>query len=193
MTRWPERLRRIAGAIELLSEWSGRAVSWLTLLLVLVTALIVALRYLFSMGWIAMQESTVFLHALIFLIGAAYTLKHDGHVRVDIYYARLGPRTRALIDVLGGLLLLIPTCVFIFWISWEYVAASWSLREGSMEAGGLPGVYLLKAVILVMAALLLLQGLALIMRNVLVLLGHAEDTPEHHAFRAAQARAADGG
>jgi TRAP-type mannitol/chloroaromatic compound transport system permease small subunit len=158
-------------ALEALSDWTGRLVSWLTLLMVLVTCGVVVLRYAFDMGWIAMQESVTYLHAAVFLIGAAYTLRHEGHVRVDIFYRRFSSRGRAWVDTLGTLLLLMPVCGFILWISWEYVLQSWSLEEGSREAGGLPLVYLLKTLILVMGGLLLLQGLASLVRNLLFLSG----------------------
>ncbi len=177
MTRASHPLARAAHAIDALSEWCGRTVSWLTLGMVLVTFLVVILRYAFNLGWIAMQESITYMHALVFLIGAAYTLKHGGHVRVDIFYRTMGHRGRACVDLGGALFLLIPVCAFIAWASWDYVATSWSLLEGSRETGGLPGVFLLKSAILVMAALVLLQGLGMAARALLVLLGHAETAP----------------
>jgi len=158
-------------AVDVFTEWLGRAVSWLSLGMVVVTALVVLLRYGFDLGWIGLQESVVYMHALLFMLGAAYTLKHDGHVRVDIVYQRLGPRARAWMDLLGCWGLLVPVGVFIGWIGWDYVAASWAVRESSREAGGLPAVYLLKSVILVFAATLLLQGLAQSGRAVLLLAG----------------------
>lgn len=175
------QLERIAAFIDALAEWTGRAVAWLTLAMVLVTCAVVLLRYAFSLGWIALQESITYLHAMVFMLGAAYTLRHDGHVRVDIFYRRLGPRGQAWVDLLGALLLLLPVCLFILWISWDYVAASWSLLEGSREAGGLPLVYLLKSVIPLMALLLLIQGLGQALRSLLVLRGHPEDAPAHDA------------
>jgi TRAP-type mannitol/chloroaromatic compound transport system permease small subunit len=162
----------LSNTIDAMSEWSGRIVAWLTLLMVLVTFLVVVLRYVFNMGWIAMQESITYMHAVVFLIGTAYTLKHDGHVRVDIFYREMGPKAKALVNLLGTLLLLFPTAVFIFWISWEYVAESWSVRESSREAGGLPGVFVLKTVILVMAVLISLQGISELLRSILTLIGH---------------------
>lgn len=167
-------LLRLARGIDALSEWTGRAISWLTLAMVLVTFTIVVLRYLFNLGWIAMQESVIYLHALVFMLGSAYTLKHDGHVRVDIFYRKLGPRAQAIIELLGTLLLLLPVTVLVALESWDYVASSWALRESSPEAGGLPGVYLLKTSILLMAGALLLQGLARGARGLLVLMGHRE-------------------
>lgn len=161
--------------LDRLSEWTGRSVAWLTLFMVLVTFLVVVLRYAFNTGWIAMQESITYMHGLVFLLGAAYTLKHDGHVRVDIFYRGKDARGKAWVDLLGTLTLLLPVCAAIFWVSWEYVSSSWSLQEGSREAGGLPGVYLFKTSILAMPVLMLFQGLALALRSLLVLLGHEDD------------------
>ena len=119
--------------IETLSEWTGRCVAWLTLAMVLTTFMVVVLRYVFDTGWIAMQETITYMHALVFLLGAAYTLKHDGHVRVDIIYRKMPVRSRAWIDLLGVLFLLLPMCLFITWISWDYVQTAWELREASRE------------------------------------------------------------
>lgn len=171
-----ERLKRIVVWLEGISEILGGAVSWLSLVMVLVTFLIVVLRYAFDLGWIWLQESVTYMHAALFLVGAAYTLKHEGHVRVDIFYRRFSPRTRAWVDLGGSLLLLLPVCLFIFSVSWEYVVQSWALYEGSREAGGLDGVYLLKSLMLVMAGLLVLQGLAQAIRRLLTLFG--EDAAE---------------
>ena len=162
---------RLVAALDALSETTGRAVAWLTLAMVLITFSIVVLRYAFNIGWIAMQESVTFLHATVFLLGAAYTLKHEGHVRVDIFYREMSPRARATVNLLGTLLLLMPVSVFILWTSWEYVLDSWSLREGSREAGGLPGVFVLKTTIPVMAVLLMLQGTAQALHAVMILAG----------------------
>jgi TRAP-type mannitol/chloroaromatic compound transport system permease small subunit len=172
LTPLPERqLQRLAGAFEGLCELLGGAVSWLSLLMVLTTFVVVVLRYAFDLGWIWLQESVTYMHAALFLVGAAYTLKHQGHVRVDIFYSRFSPRTRAWVDLGGSLLLLLPVCLFIFIVSWDYVMQSWELYEGSREAGGLDGVYLLKSLILAMAGLLLLQGLAQAIRCLLELMG----------------------
>jgi TRAP-type mannitol/chloroaromatic compound transport system permease small subunit len=154
---WIDRMDRV-------NEWLGRAVSWLALAMVLVTFLVVVLRKGFDSGSIALQETVTFMHAALFMLGAAYTLRHDGHVRVDIFYQRFGLRGQALVELLGGLLLLLPTAIYIGYSSWDYVAASWSVHEGSREAGGLPGVYLLKTLLLLMPATLVLQGLVLMLR-----------------------------
>ncbi len=153
-------LYRLAGALGRVADGVGKAAAWLALLLVLVTFAVVVLRYLFNVGWIAMQESILYLHASLFLLGAAYTLRKDGHVRVDIFYRGFSTRRKALVDLLGSMFLLLPVCTFLLWISWDYVASAWSLRESSPEAGGLPFVYLLKTLIPVSALLLILQGLS---------------------------------
>ena len=171
------RLLRLASYLETLNEWVGRTLSWLTLLMVLVTFAVVVLRYAFDMGWIAMQESVTYMHAFLFLGAAAFTLKHHGHVRVDIFFHRFSRRGQAWVDLLGSLFLLMPVSLFISWVSWEYVASSWELLEGSREAGGLPGVFLLKTMILVMAILLILQGLAMALRCTLFLGGMREAMP----------------
>lgn len=153
-------LRTFIRRVDQASSWMGRAVSWLTLALVLLTFAVVLLRYAFDLGWIAMQESITYLHAALFMLGAAYTLQSDDHVRVDIFYRPLTARGQAWVNLLGTLFLLLPVCLFIGWISWAYVASSWVLREGSHEAGGLDLVWLLKTLLLLMPALLALQGLA---------------------------------
>ncbi len=157
--------------LEVTAEYLGRVVAWATLLMVIITFVVVLLRYLFDTGWIAMQESVTYLHAMVFMLGAAYTLKHGGHVRVDIFYQRFGMRGRAWVNLLGTLFLLFPLAIFIFTVSWDYVADSWKVLEGSREAGGLPGVFLLKSLILVLPATLLLQGLALFLKSLVVLRG----------------------
>lgn len=162
-----------------INEWTGRAVAWLTLLMVITTFTVVVLRYGFDLGSIAMQESIIYLHALNFMLGAAFTLKHDAHVRVDIFYQKMGPRGQAWVDLLGTLVLLLPVCGFIFWSSWDYVAAAWAVRETSGEASGLPFVYLLKSILLLMPCLLMVQGAVIIMTSALILQGK-QVVPEQH-------------
>lgn len=171
--------------IENISKLSGKIVSWLTLLMVLTTFLIVVLRYVFDYGLIAMQESITYMHACIFLVGAAYTLQQNSHVRVDIIYHKLSEKNRAWIDLLGTLFLLAPTMLFILIISWQYVGDSWAVLETSREAGGLPGVFLLKSVILIMATLMLLQGVANILSAIQTIQraknnGHKSQHPDLH-------------
>lgn len=158
-------LKSVAAGVDGLCRGLGKGVAWLTLALVLGTAMVVLLRYAFDTGWIWMQELMTYLHAAIFMLGAAWALARDEHVRVDIFYRRRGPAFRRRVNVLGTWLLLVPVCVFILWISLDYVMASWQLLEGSREAGGLPLVYLLKTLIPLLALLLLAQGLALLARS----------------------------
>lgn len=168
----PEPLQRLADRVDGFGEWSGRAIAWLTLAMVLIQFLVVVLRYGFNIGSIATQESITYLHALVFMLGAAYTLKREGHVRVDIFYRNMSDRRRAWVDLLGTLLLLAPTFVFLFFVSWTTVVNSWSRLEGSPEAGGLPLVFLLKSIMLVMPLLMLVQSISLVARNLLILSGH---------------------
>ena len=174
------RLQTLARYLDQLSELTGRVVAWLTLGTVVVTFAVVVLRYVFNTGSIALQESVTYLHAAVFMLGAAYTLKHDAHVRVDIFYRTLTARGRAWVNLAGTLLLLMPVCVFILTMSGDYVAVSWSILEGSPEAGGLDAVFLLKTAIPAMALLLLLQGLSLSLHSLLLLAGQevkaGEDT-----------------
>lgn len=133
------------------------------------TFTVVVLRYLFNVGSVVLQELLVYLHSLIFLMGAAYTLKQDGHVRVDIFYRPMSLRKKAWVNLLGTLFLLIPCCIFIFYISWEYVASSWSYLEGSREAGGIDAVFALKSLLLLMPVTVMLQGMAQAIQSLLII------------------------
>ena len=169
---------RLIYFINRLNERIGCYASWLTLLLVLLTFLVVVMRYVFNIGAIAVQESLLYLHSLIFLLGASYTLKHNGHVRVDIFYRPMSAVRKAWVNLLGILLLLLPVCIFIFLISWQYVSSSWSYYEGSREAGGLDAVYLLKSLLLIMPVFVSLQGLAEILHSILIIRGLVESEQE---------------
>jgi len=136
----------------------GKSIAWLTLVMVLLTFTIVILRYGFNLGWIWLQESVSYLHVAVFTVVAAWTLQDDGHVRVDIFYTEMRPEKRAMINLIGTLLFLVPFCIFILVTSLPYVTSSWKLLESSREAGGLPLVFLLKTLILIMPALLLGQA-----------------------------------
>jgi len=166
-----ELIQRLIDKIDRFTELTGLVVRWLGLFVMLITVMVVVLRYGFNMGWIAMQESVLYLHTTVFMLAMGYTLKHDGHVRVDVFYREFSARNKAWVDLLGTLLLLMPVCVFIGWVSFDYVASSWELREGSREAGGLPGVFLVKTLILGMVGTLLLQGVSEVLRNLMVILG----------------------
>jgi TRAP-type mannitol/chloroaromatic compound transport system permease small subunit len=167
-------LARACRWIDRLNETVGRAAAWLLLVMIAVVFLVVLLRYGLGWGRIWLQEAYLWLHAAAFLLGAAYTLRHDGHVRIDVFYARAGARARAWIDLAGGAVLLLPFLGCVLISSLPYVETSWSQLERSREPGGLPGVFLLKTLIPLMALLMLLQGLALMGKAWLGLRGRSD-------------------
>lgn len=173
-------LKMFIRAVDGFTDFIGKAASWCSILMVVVTFYIVLTRYVFNTGSIAVQESVIYLNAVLFLLTTAFTLKHDGHVRVDIFYGPASPRFKAWVNLLGSIFLLLPVAVFIFWVSWDYVTDAWRIKETSAESGGIPYVYLLKSLIVVMAALVILQGLAELVRNVLFLFFH-EDIKQDEA------------
>ena len=162
-------LRSVADAIDALNEWIGNKIAWLTLVMAVVMFLTVILRYVFDTGWIWMQESVIYMHGILFMVAGGFTLKHEQHVRIDIIYDRLSQRRKALVNLLGTLFLLFPTCFATFYYAFPYVTNSWAVFEGSMEAGGIPGIFLLKTTILVFPTLLALQGLSKALRAILTL------------------------
>ncbi|MGN7612174.1 TRAP transporter small permease subunit [Magnetococcales bacterium HHB-1] len=170
-------LIRLRDTLEILNRWMGKSISWLAIIMVLVTFVIVVLRYFFNIGWVALQESVVYMHALLFMLGAAYTLQEDKHVRVDLLYRQWSPRTKAWINLLGTLIFLFPLMIFILITSWPYVKDSWDIMEGSREAGGLDLVWALKSVLLLMPFLVLSQGLAWILSAWLYLAGKEQEIP----------------
>ncbi len=155
----------------------GKAVSWLNLLMVAGTLGVVLLRYLFNIGSVTLQESVMYLHAIVFMLGMALTFQWNEHVRVDVLYQGFGPRARAWVNLLGGLFLLLPLLAFIAWESLDYVSLSWRTREASQETGGLPFVYLLKTLIPLMVLLLTLQALADLGRQFNILRGAPAEKP----------------
>ncbi|MBT8050200.1 MAG: TRAP transporter small permease subunit [Gammaproteobacteria bacterium] len=148
---------------------AGRAVAWLTLVMTLLTFLVVLLRYGFNQGWIWMQESVTYLHATVFMVAAAWALQADEHVRVDIFYRERSDRYRAGVDLAGTVMFLLPFSVFMLYIGWDYVAAAWAVREASSEPGGLPLVWLLKSLVLVLPGFLLLQAVVTALECIAVL------------------------
>ncbi len=154
-------------ALDAINAAIGRFAAWLTLLMVIVTVVIVVMRYVFDAGFIWLQESLTWLHAAVFMLGAAYTLQQDDHVRVDIFYREMSTRRRAIVNTLGVLLFVFPMCAFLLVQSWDYVSASWSIREVSRDSGGLPypAIPLLKSMLLLMPATVALQGLSLLLSS----------------------------
>jgi len=158
----------------------GKAVSWFTLVMVVLTFFIVLLRYGFNLGWIGLQESVIYFHASVFMLAAAWTLQNDGHVRVDIFYREAGPAHKALVNLAGCVFFLLPFCLYLLIVGWDYVAASWRLLEGSREAGGVPLVYLLKSLILVFPLLLLVQAICMLRQSVRILRTSRRQTMAMH-------------
>jgi TRAP-type mannitol/chloroaromatic compound transport system permease small subunit len=155
--------------INLINRVIGETVSWLTLLMVLVTVLVVVLRYGFNIGFIWMQESVRFMYSAVFLLCAGYTLFKDKHVRVDVLYLSLSERKKALVDLIGSIFLLLPVCFVIFYYSWSYVLNSWEQMEGSIEERGLHLVFLMKTFIWLFAILVSMQSLATIINSLIIL------------------------
>ena len=157
-------INRLTGAI-------GKLTAWLTLAMVLVTFVVVVLRYVFGAGFIWLQEGLTWMHAAVFMLGAAYTLQQDEHVRVDIFYRSMTPRRQAWVNVLGVLVFVLPLCAFLLIESWAYVSAAWRIREISRDTGGLPypAIPLLKSMLLAMPMLLTLQGLAMLLQSIVTI------------------------
>lgn len=149
-----------ASSIDQIIAWLGRIICWCVPAMALLVLIIVVLRYGFNTGAIAAQESVQYLHATVFMLGAAVTLGADQHVRVDIFYRGFSERQKAWVNILGHIIFTLPVCVLIGWGSLDYVLDSWSAREASPEPGGLAYVFLLKTLIPLMALLLALQSLA---------------------------------
>ena len=155
--------------INSINRYIGEIISWCTLLMVLITVLVVVLRYGFNIGFIWMQESVRFLYAAVFLLCGGYTLLKDKHVRVDVLYLNLSTKNKAIIDLLGSIFLLLPVCFVIFYYSWSYVLNSWEQMEGSIEERGLHLVFLMKTFIWAFAILVSLQSISIIINSCIIL------------------------
>jgi TRAP-type mannitol/chloroaromatic compound transport system permease small subunit len=155
----------LAGTIERLTSAIGRAMAWLALFIVIVEFALVIGRYALDFGSIRLSETVIYAHAALFLLAAAWTLQAGGHVRVDVFYAQASPRARALIDLIGALVLLLPFALVLLWLSVPYAAQSWTILERSQESSGLPLVFVLKTFIPLFALLMLLQGIAQAIRG----------------------------
>lgn len=153
--------------LDRISHIVGRTTSWLTLFMVVLTVAIVILRYVFDAGKIWMQESVIWMHAAVFMLGASYTLLHDEHVRVDIFYRNMGPRRKAIVDLVGVVLFLLPLCGYLAYAAYDFASVSWSIHESSREPGGLPFpmIPILKSMVVAMPVLVALQGLSMMLRS----------------------------
>ena len=155
-------------SIDRISHATGKLVGWLTLLMVIVTCIIVVMRYVFDAGLIWLQESVIWMHGTVFMLGAAYTLLHEDHVRVDVFYRTMSERRRAWVDLIGVVIFLLPFCMLLAVRAYDFAAFSWSIHEASRESGGLPYplVSILKSVLVVMPIAVGLQGISLLLRSV---------------------------
>ncbi len=177
-----KRLLDIAGAINRFSERTGRFICWLTLFAVLVGSFNAIFRYLDRYTGLGISSNMYielqwYLFGLIFLLGAAYTLRHDAHVRVDVFFGRLGARGKAWINLLGTVLFLFPFCVVMIVVSWPAVRNSWVILEQSPDPGGLPR-YPIKTVIPLAFLLLAVQGASMLIKQIAVLRGHKVEEEE---------------
>lgn len=175
-------LQTISRGLDQFAEWTGRSLAWLALFMVVLQFALVVLRYVFGVGSIFMQEGMVYMHATLFMGAAAYTLRHNGHVRVDVFYRDAPEKRKAVTNLFGALFLLIPFCFVIAYYGYDYVSASWAIKEGSKETSGIHGVYLLKSMILVFSGLVIIQGLSQAIHSLLVLTGveqfNEEESPD---------------
>lgn len=164
-------LSRISEVLEALSEWAGRLAAWLVVLMIGIVVFDVLNRVIFQNGSVALQELEWHLFAIIFLTGSAYTLKHDAHVRLEMFYQNFSTRTRAWIDLFGTLFFLFPLCIVIISSAWPFIANAYQFNESSPDPGGLPYRFIIKAAIPFGFLLLLLQGTAIIIKNIQFLMG----------------------
>lgn len=162
-------MEKLAEGLDRINRMVGLAVRWLALAMVLVQFTIVVLRYVYGISWIALNESVLYMHATLFMLGAGYTLLIDGHVRVDIFQAKAGERGKAVIDTVGHVVLLIPSILALLYWSWPSVRNAWAIHEGAISVGGIPAVFLLKTLIPAFCVLLLVQSLACLLRKIVTL------------------------
>lgn len=168
-------LRKFEQVINRLSGISGWLAGWLCVLMILVVFIDVVARYAFASGSIAMQEMEWHLFAAMFLLGASYTMREDANVRVDVFYGRMSPRTKAVVDILGTVLFVIPMCTLILYSSYDFVSYSYQIQEVSVDPGGLPYRFAFKALLPIGYALVLMQSLSVISRNARLLCGNERE------------------
>jgi len=162
-------LKRIADFLESINENIGKIFAWTTTLMMVVICIDVILRYLFNFSFIWITEIEIYLFALSFLFGSGYALKHDKHVRVDLFYEDWSEKRKAWVNLLGGIFFLLPWSIVAILACWKYATFSFGFREGSPQAGGLPALYILKFCLVLGFVFLLLQGIASILNSILVI------------------------
>lgn len=168
-------MHKFIALADALNRRVGRAAAWLMLAMTVAVFAIIVLSAFFRLGWVWMRELVTYMHGILFMAAAGYTLLRNEHVRIDVFYAKFSPRAKAWVNILGFVLLLAPVCILILWTSLPYVVESWRVLESSDEASGVPALFLLKTFLLIFPALMLLQGLSLALRGVLVLRGEEAD------------------
>ncbi|MEP1934377.1 MAG: TRAP transporter small permease subunit [Roseibium sp.] len=159
-------MERFAGALERINAIIGNILCWAALGMLLLQFVIVLLRYVFGYSFIFLDEGVLYFHAALFMLGAGYTFLVNAHVRVDIFYSKCTVQQQARIDLFGHLFLLAPALLVLLWFSWPSVRSSWAILEGSISVGGIPASFLLKSLIPAYCVLLLIQGLAAFLRDV---------------------------
>jgi TRAP-type mannitol/chloroaromatic compound transport system permease small subunit len=157
-------VERIADGLDLINRGTGAVVRWFALLMLLLQFVVVLLRYVFGISYIFLNEGVLYFHAALFMLGAGYTLLVEGHVRVDVFYGRMGERGRALVDIFGHLFLLAPALLILLVYSWPMVRRSWAILEGPISVGGIPASFLLRSLVPAFCILLLIQGLSALLR-----------------------------
>ena len=165
-------MEKISSYLDNFSELTGKVCSWFVAIMVLVTCLVVIMRYGLDMGSVFLQDVVLYLHGGLFLLGAAFALKRGAHVRVDIFYRNFSESRKALVDLLGNLIFLQPVCLTILLYSWGYVEFSWRIMEVSPEPDGLPFVYIQKSLLIAVAILLALQSFSEILKSYLTIRHH---------------------
>ena len=154
----------LSRAFENVTRGAGRAVMWLLLAMAMIQFSVVVLRYVFGLNYIFMQESSTYMHGAVFLLAGGYALLTDDHVRVDIFYRGASPRRKALIDLAGTYLFLVPVCLLLIWTASPYVARSWAVGEGSNESSGIQALFIIKSFISAFAILLMMAGFVIAAR-----------------------------
>jgi TRAP-type mannitol/chloroaromatic compound transport system permease small subunit len=160
-------MARIADGLDWINRATGSTVMWLALAMALLQFVLVLLRYVFGIASIFWSEGVLYLHASLFMLGAGYTLWAQGHVRVDIFYAKLSPRGQATVDVFGHLALLGPALIMLLYWSWPMVRRSWAILEGPISVGGIPASFLLKSLVPAFCVLLLIQAVSALIRDLI--------------------------
>jgi len=167
-------MQKVVDLIDGFNERLGRAVSYFNHLLVWLICIDVLMRYFFSASQIWIMELEIYFYAFIFLLGSGFALRHDRHVRVDVFYSKMSPRGKAWVDLIGGAIFLLPWTIVVMLVSWDYAIVSFGINEGSSQPGGLPAIWILKFCIFFGFFFLFLQGISSILKAILFLTNKSE-------------------